>query len=264
LSRIDLTFQKLKNRGKAALIAFNVAGDPDLKTAEPLIFKMVESGADMIELGLPFSDPVMDGPTIQASYQRALKRGFQTKDMFSLIKRLKRISVPLIIMTYFRPIFQYGLEAFVMECKESGVGGVIIPDLPPEEARSWIDEARRMDLDTIFLVNPSSSLERIRLVDKCSRGFIYYVSITGITGISGKLPDNLEQAIKGIKEYTRKPVAVGFGISTPEQAKMVSRFADGVIVGSAIVKIIEENLENPDLVDRVGKFVSSLAKGVRS
>ena len=141
---------------------------------------------------------------------------------------------------------------------------MIIPDLPPEEARPWIKEARELELDTIFLVAPTSPPDRIRTVNKYSRGFIYYVSITGVTGIRGKLPDNLERAIKGIKEYTRKQVAVGFGISTPEQAIRVGRFADGVIVGSAIVKIIEENLKCSNLVTKVGNFISSLAKAVKS
>jgi tryptophan synthase alpha chain len=166
-------------------------------------------------------------------------------------------------MSYFNPILHYGLKRFAARCKESGVDGVIVPDLPPEEARQWIKEARELELDTIFLVAPTSPPERIRTVNKYSRGFIYYVSITGVTGIRGKLPDNLEQAIKGIKEYTRKPVAVGFGISDPEQAKIVGRFADGVIVGSAIVKLIGKNIENPDLITRIGDFVSSLAKALK-
>ncbi len=264
MSRIDLTFKRLREKGQTALIPFIVAGDPDLKTTEALILKMEESGADMIELGIPFSDPLTDGPIIRAASHRALMKGVSIRDIFSLTKRLNEIDLPIIVMTYLNPIFHYGLETFAIECKESGVDGVIIPDLPPEEAGPWIGRARRMNLDTIFLVNPTSSLERIRLVDRCSRGFIYYVSVSGVTGIRGKLPDHLEQAIKGIKEYTRKPVAVGFGISGPDQAKIVGRFADGVIVGSAIVKIIEENLRDADLIVRIGNFVSSLADALKS
>ena len=264
MSRIDLTFKRLREKGQTALIPFIVAGDPDLKTTEALILKMKESGADMIELGIPFSDPLTDGPIIRATSHRALMKGVSIRNIFSLTKRLNEIDLPIILMTYLNPIFHYGLETFAIECKESGVDGVIIPDLPPEEAMSWIDEVLRMDLDTIFFVNPTSSLERIRLVDRCSRGFIYHASVTGLTGIREKLPDDLELSIKRVKENSKKPVAVGFGISNPDQAKRISRFADGVIVGSAIVKIIEENLSNPDLIARVRDFISSLADAMKS
>ncbi len=224
---------------------------------------MAESGADIIELGIPFSDPLADGPIIQAASQRALRNGVNLKGIFSLMERLKGIDIPLVLMGYFNPIFQYGLKDFARDCHRNGIDGVIIPDLPPEEAGLWIGEARRMNLDTIFLIAPTSPPERIRLVARCSRGFIYYVSVTGVTGAREKLPEELELAVKRIKGHSRKPVVVGFGISSPEQAKWVSRFADGVIVGSAIVKIIEENLNHPDLIARAGDFVSSFAKALR-
>ena len=264
MSRIDLTFKRLREKGQTALIPFIVAGEPDLKTTEALILKMEESGADMIELGIPFSDPLIDGPIIRAASHRALMKGVNIRDIFSLTKRLNEIDLPIILMTYLNPIFHYGLETFAIECKDSGVDGVIISDLPPEEAGSWIGRARRMNLDTIFLVNPTSSLERIRLVDRYSRGFIYHASVTGLTGIREKLPDDLGLSIKRVKENSKKPVAVGFGISTPEQVKAVGRYADGVIVGSAIVKIIEENLRDDDLIARIGNFVSSLADALKS
>ena len=258
MSRIEAVFRKLKNK-RAAFIPFIVAGDPDLKTTEALVLKMAECGADIVELGVPFSDPLADGATIQASSQRALKNGVNLKEIFRMAERLKGISTPLVLMTYFNPVFQHGLKSFAEDCRRNGIDGVIIPDLPPEEGGPWIREAKPSKVDTIFLLAPTSSTERIRLTNRYSRGFLYYVSITGVTGTRGKLPQELEAAIRQIKKYSQKPVAVGFGISTPEQIKEVSRIADGVIVGSAIVKLIEENREGSDLVNRVGDFVSSLS-----
>jgi tryptophan synthase alpha chain len=264
MSRINRTFDRLRKSGQTALIPFIMAGDPDLETTEAFVFKMAKSGADIIEIGFPFSDPIADGPTIQSASQRALQNGISLKEIFPLTERLKKLSIPLVLMTYFNPIFRYGLREFAEGCQRSGVDGVIIPDLPPEEAGPWIREARARGLDTIFLIAPTSTPRRIRLVNRYSRGFIYYVSVTGVTGTRGKLPEELESSVRGVKEQTKKPVAVGFGISTPEQAKDISLFADGVIVGSAIIKIIEENLENQNLLDKVGDFVSSLAKALKS
>jgi tryptophan synthase alpha chain len=224
-----------------------------------LVLKMAECGADIIEIGVPFSDPLADGPIIQAASQRALQKGVNLKDIFRMTGRLQGISTPLILMTYFNPVFQYGLKDFAEGCHRNGIDGVIIPDLPPEEAGPWIQEARASELDTILLAGPTSPPERIREISRWSRGFIYYISVTGVTGIRGKLSEELEGAVKQIKGLSKKPVAVGFGISTPEQVKEIGRYADGVIVGSAIVKIIEENLENPNLTERVGDFISSLA-----
>jgi tryptophan synthase alpha chain len=262
MSRIARAFKKLKNK-RAAFIPFVVAGDPNLKTTEGLVLKMAECGADIIELGVPFSDPVADGPTIQTASQRALKNGVDLKDIFRMAEKVKGISTPLVIMTYFNPVFQYGLRSFAEDCHRHGIDGVIIPDLPPEQAGPWIREAKPLNLDTIFLVAPTSSLDRVKLASRYSRGFLYYVSITGVTGTRRKLPEELEQSVRRIRKYSQKPVAVGFGISTPEQVKEVSRIADGVIVGSAIVKMIEENLKHPDLVNRVGSFVASLAEALK-
>jgi tryptophan synthase alpha chain len=263
MSRIERVFKRLKNK-RAALIPYVVAGDPDLKTTEALVLKMAEAGADMIELGVPFSDPLADGPTIQAGSQRALKNGVDLEGIFALTERLKGNSTPLILMTYFNPVLHYGLKDFAESCGRSGIDGVIIPDLPPEESSPWIEEARRIGLDTIFLVAPTSPPDRIKLVSRYSRGFIYYVSVTGVTGAREKLPEELEPAVERIKEQSKKRVAVGFGISTPDQAQRVSLFADGIIIGSAIVKMIEENIGSPDLTDKVRDFVSSFAKALKS
>jgi tryptophan synthase alpha chain len=264
MSRIDLTFQRLRSEGRTALVPFIVGGEPSLDATEALIPKMAKCGADLIEIGIPFSDPLADGPVIQAAYQRALKKGVNLPEIFRMVQRLRGISTPLVLMAYFNPVLQYGLKTFAQDCHQNGIAGVIIPDLPPEEAGPWIREARPFDLDTIFLTAPTSSPERIRLVDRCSRGFIYHVSVTGVTGTRGELPVELEGAVKQIREYSRKPVAVGFGISTPAQAKAVSLFADGVIVGSTIVNLIEEHRNSPELVRKVGDFVSSLSHALKT
>jgi tryptophan synthase alpha chain len=263
MSRIDQTFKKLKNKFPAALIPFIVAGDPDLGTTEALIFKMVENGGDMIELGVPFSEPVADGPTIRAAHQRALQNGIGIKEILCMTERLGDRIPPLILMTYLNPVLEYGLRDFAKDCKEKGIDGVIIPDLPPEEAGMWIGEARKMNLDTFFIVAPNSSPERIKWATRSSRGLIYCASVAGVTGTREKLPEGLESSVRQIKEQTPKPVAVGFGISTHGQVKEVSRFADGIIVGSAIVKIIEKNIDSPSLVEKVGHFVASLARALK-
>lgn len=262
MSRIDRTFQELKRKNRAALIPFIVAGDPSLNVTEALIFKMVECGANLIEIGLPFSDPAADGPTIQAAHRRALVGGVHTLEVFRFARRLKGITAPLVLMTYYNPALRFGLRRFAEECGETCIDGVIIPDLPPEEAGPWLKETREFKLDTIFLIAPNSPEDRIRQVIMCSQGFIYYVLSPGVTGIREKLPDQLEPKVRQMKQRSKKPIAVGFGISTPEQVKEVSRFADGVVVGSAIVRIIEEHLNGPDLISKVGDFVSSLAEAL--
>ncbi|OGP56513.1 MAG: tryptophan synthase subunit alpha [Deltaproteobacteria bacterium RBG_13_52_11b] len=262
MSRIENTFRRVKKDGRAALIPFIVAGDPSIEMTEALVHKMAESGADIIELGVPFSDPIADGPTIQAASQRALHKGVNLKSIFHVTRNLRTMDVPLVLMTYFNPVFRYGLERFAVECRESGIDGVIIPDLPPEEAGPWIEKARQAKLDNIFLVAPTSPVERVKQISRWSRGFIYCVSVTGVTGARGKMPEELESVVRQIKKQSEKPVAVGFGVSTPEQARDVGRFADGVIVGSAIVKMIEENLDRPELITRVGDFVGSLSNAL--
>ena len=263
MNEIEQRFKRLKSKGRAALICYLMAGDPDLDTTEALVLKIADSGADVIELGVPYSDPLADGPTIQAASQRALQRGVNLKEVFRVTQRLKERVPPLVIMTYFNPVFRYGLEAFAEDCQRNGVAGVIIPDLPPEEAGPWIREARKGKRDTIFLASPTSPPGRIKMISHLSRGFIYYVSITGVTGVREKLSGDLEAAVRRIQEESQKPVAVGFGISSPDQAREVSRFADGVIVGSAIVKIIEEESRKESLLPRMEAFIASLSAALR-
>ncbi|MCC7201963.1 MAG: tryptophan synthase subunit alpha [Nitrospirae bacterium] len=259
MGRIEETFQRLKSDNDKALITYIMAGDPDLDTTGFLIETIVKAGSDIIELGVPFSDPVADGPTIQAASARALKSGTTLKGVLSLVKKVrKKVDVPIIIMTYYNIIFQYGLKKFTVDAVRSGVDGAIIPDLPPEESSEFVGHAREAGLATVFLLAPTSTEERIKKVTGSASGFVYYVSMTGITG--GRLANmqEIKEKIPQIQMHTDLPVAVGFGISGPEAARKISRWADGVIVGSAVVRIVGDNRGRKQLLSKVGKFVGSL------
>jgi tryptophan synthase alpha chain len=265
MSRINEIFINLEKNERSALVAYITAGDPELETTKKLVLALAGSGADIIELGIPFSDPIADGPTIQKASQRALEKGTRLKDVIALVKDLRKLTqIPLVFMSYYNPILQYGIQKFTQDAVAVGLDGVIVPDLPPEEARELIPAARRTGLDTIFLLAPTSTQDRIKLVaDSCS-GFVYYVSLTGVTGARTKIATDVAASIKKIKRITDKPVAVGFGISTAAQVRQVVNWgADGVIVGSAIVNLIEQNIGKKDLVNKVAKFVKELAKGTK-
>jgi tryptophan synthase alpha chain len=237
MNRIDKTFRKLRETGKKAFIPYLMAGDPDIEKTMERVLMLEECGADIIELGVPFSDPVADGPTIQRAAERALKSGVSLKKMLAFMKELrKRSQVPIIFMTYYNPIYKYGEETFIPDAADAGVDGLIIPDLPPEEAGSLIRNCRSKNIDTIFLVAPTSTEERMKRIVTASRGFIYYVSMTGITGTTLSLDVHFRNHVGCLKEMSGKPVAIGFGISTPEDARNMAEVADAVIVGSAIVK----------------------------
>lgn len=262
MNRIDKKFRELKKAKKKAFIAYITAGDPNLNTTGRLVPALEISGVDIIELGIPFSDPLADGPTIQAASQRALKAGATLKKAFALVARLrKKAAVPIVFMTYFNPILRYGLARFFDSCKACGVDGVIVPDLPCPEAKELVRLGHKKGIATIFLAAPTSTSESIRQIAKNSSGFIYYVSLTGVTGARTKLASDIAANIRRIKAVTDKPVAIGFGVSTPGQAAHMARTADGVIVGSAIVKIIGGN---KDVVSRVSKFARSLSKAIHS
>lgn len=264
MSRIEKKFKELAARGEKALIAYIMAGDPTLQETEKLIPELEKGGADLIEIGIPFSDPLADGPTIQKAAVRALNNGVSLRDAIDLVKRVRKVSrVPLIFMSYYNPIFKYGEERFVKDAVTAGVDGVIVPDLPPEEAEGLIAHSRKNGLDTIFLLAPTSNEERIKKVCRISTGFIYYVSLTGVTGVREGLSKDIGSMVKKIKSYTKTPVAVGFGISRPEQAKEISCLADGVIVGSAIVKVIEENMREKTMAKKVRNFAKGLKDGMR-
>ncbi|MDP3142731.1 MAG: tryptophan synthase subunit alpha [Candidatus Omnitrophota bacterium] len=262
-NRIEKKFQDLKRRNKKAFIAFITAGDPTLEVTYKLVLALEKSGAAIIELGVPFSDPMADGPTIQAASCRALKKGVNLAKILKLVLRIRKSSqVPLALMTYYNLVFRYGEERFIKNCGKSGVDGVIIPDLPPEEARVLIRAGRKNKVSTIFFLAPTSTKERIKLVSRISTGFIYYVSLTGVTGVRRSLPSDIIRNIRFIKRYCTKPVCVGFGISNSEQVKALSHFSDGVIVGSAIVKQVEKNLHNRNLIKNVSSFVKKLTRAL--
>jgi len=259
MNRIDEKFKELKKAKKKAFIVFITAGYPNLNTTGKLILEFSKTGADIIELGVPFSDPMADGPVIQESSQAALKKGINLKQILELVKKIRKdTQVPICLMTYYNPVFCFGEERFVREAKNSGVDGVIIPDLPPEEGSSLIKHANKSDIDLICFIAPTTTPERIKFISQTSKGFIYYVSLTGITGARWNLPVDLISNLKLIRKYTNKPLCVGFGVSTAAQVKQIQKVADGVIVGSAIVKKIKENIGNPDLVKKVTDFMKKL------
>lgn len=256
MNRINKKFIELKKKSRKAFIAFITAGYPDLATTAKLVLELGRRGVDIIELGVPFSDPLADGPVIQEASLYSLKKGTNLVKILDLIKSLrKETDLPICLMSYYNPIFCLGDKKFVDKAIASGVDGVIIPDLPPEEAREFICYANKKGLANICFLAPTSSRERIKAISKIARGFIYYVSLTGVTGSRKNLAADLRSNLAKISKVARIPVCVGFGISNPEQLKQVQRICDGGIIGSAIVNKIRENISCKDLVKRVGNFV---------
>jgi tryptophan synthase alpha chain len=245
MNRIEKVFRKMKSEHKKAFIPYVMAGDPSLESTSEIVLLLERCGADLVELGVPFTDPLADGPTIQRAAERALKSGVTVRKIIAFVKELRRhTQIPLLLMTYYNPVFKYGEEAFVRDAVEAGVDGIIVPDLPPDEAEGLIMAARKAGLATVFLLAPTSTKDRMKKVAKSSKGFIYYVSMTGITGSRLLMDDSLRESMSDLRRITEKPVAVGFGVSTPEEAKSVSELADGVIVGSAIVKRLSDPRES--------------------
>ena len=265
MSRLDATFEALRARGDRALVTFFTAGDPSLETTAQLVIEAERRGADVIELGVPFSDPVADGPVIQRAGQRALAAGASLRRVLELTRTLRNeVRAPIVLMTYYNPILAFGLPAFAETAGKVGVDGVIVVDLPPEESdplRAGTDAA---GIDMIHLVAPTSTAARMRMIARKTRGFVYLISLTGVTGERAELPADLAAQIRALRRVTTKPVCVGFGIGRPEQAAAVGRLADGVIVGSAIVRVVEERAGSPSLVTDVGDFIASLKEPLRS
>ena len=263
MNRIDQKFQELQKRKKKAFIAFITAGDPDLRTTEQLVPAFEGAGVDIVELGVPFSDPLADGPTIQAASQRALKKHVNLESILAVVKRIRqRSQIPIALMTYYNPVFHYGEERFARKAKACGVDGLIVPDLPPEEGHNLIRAARQNGLATVFFLAPTTTPQRMKHIVNASTGFIYYVSLTGVTGARQELPTSLTQQVRLAKRMTRKPVCVGFGVSTPAQVRQVAKVADGVIVGSAIVNAIAQNKGKKQLVANVARFVQKLSRNL--
>ena len=265
MNRINETFRRLKKEGKKAFIPYVAAGDPDMKTTRKIISSLTKADADIIELGIPFSDPLADGPTIQKAIQRSLKAGCTVNKVMDMVRQLRKrgVQVPLIFMTYYNIVFNYGISRFISRAKASGADGIIVPDLPMEESEELTRVADKKDFCVIMLAAPTTPPARFRKISKCSRGFIYYVSLTGVTGARKALSDRLKSDVKKLKKMTEKPVCVGFGISNSRQAKDIVRASDGIIVGSVIIKLIEENLADKNLlVKKVETFAGSIAKAV--
>jgi tryptophan synthase alpha chain len=263
-SRLDATFERLRGRGERALVAYLMAGDPSLAETERLVIEAEHRGADVVELGVPFSDPLADGPVVQRADVRALAAGTSLPRVLEMVASLRaRVRLPLVLMTYYNPILAFGLKGFARTAVDAGADGVIVPDLPHEEAEPLRAEAEPAGLDMIHLVAPTSTPARVKAIARLSRGFIYVVSLTGVTGARPELPPDLGAQIRTLRLVTTKPVCVGFGVSTPEQVAAVGRLADGVIVGSAIVRTIEEHSGTSALVQKVGDLIASLKAPLR-
>jgi len=259
MNRIDEKFKQLRAGGKKAFIAFLTAGYPDLAATEKLVMDLAARGVDLIELGIPFSDPMADGPVIQESSQAALRQHVRLADVLAMVKKLRRhTQIPLLFMSYYNPIFCMGEQKFVDEAVAAGLDGVIIPDLPLEEGRSLSRIARKAGVHNILFIAPTTEPARLKVIARAARGFIYYVSVAGVTGGRTVLPQDITPHVKKIKQLTSTPVCVGFGVSTPEQVKHMQSVADGVIVGSAIIKKIGESAGSRCLVDKVGAYVTTL------
>lgn len=244
-----------------AFVAFLTAGDPSMDKTEEFILALERAGADLVEIGIPFSDPIAEGPVIQEANERALSAGATTDKLFAMVKRIRqKTEMPLVFLTYINPIFVYGIERFFKACQESGINGVIVPDLPYEEKGEILGIATSYEVDVITLIAPTSK-DRIQMLAKEATGFIYLVSSLGVTGVRSEIKTDLKTIIADIRQVSETPIAVGFGISTSEQAKAISGTADGVIVGSAIVKIIAEYGENAGeiLFDYVKSMKQSLS-----
>lgn len=261
-NRLVRAFAALRPERRCALIPYIMAGDPDAQTTERLVEAFVDAGATAVELGVPFSDPIADGPINQRAGLRAMAQGMAVRPALDLVARLRaRTQVPLLFMTYYNLILRYGPGKFARDATAAGLDGLIAADLPPDTAGELIDDARGTGLATVFMAAPTSTPERIRAVAAASTGFIYCVSRTGVTGVRDALPEGLPELVRRIRAETQTPICVGFGISRPAQAGEVAKVADGVIVGSALVQMIEEA---PRDIERVGRFVRDLAEAIAS
>jgi len=264
MNRIDRTFAALRARHATALIPFLTAGDPDLETTRELMRVAADNGADLLELGVPFSDPSADGPTLQRSAEIALRAGASLPRVLEIVSDFRRVSdVPVILYGYYNPIFHYGPERFAADASRAGVDGVLVVDLPPEEADELLKWTRPVNVHVIFLLAPTSGPDRVRTVLKYARGFIYYVSVTGVTGVRPMQVDAVRPAVERLRRVTQLPIGVGFGISTPEQAGAVGEFADAAVVGSAIMRVVDTHRGSPGLVAEVGAFIRHLKEGMR-
>jgi len=258
MTRITAKFEELRREGRKAFIPYITAGDPDLETTERLLIALAGAGADLIELGVPFSDPMADGPVIQRASERALKKPIGVAEILPVVERVRaRSDVPILLFTYFNPLMQFSAAAGE-ELKGAGVDGVLVTDLIPEEAGDFVAGMRRVGLDTVFLVAPTSTDERIKIIAEHSTGFIYVVARTGVTGMRESDSAQVRTLVGRVRRRSNLPVAVGFGVSKPEHVRDVWGYADGAVVGSRLVLEIENNLGSPQLVDEVARLARDL------
>jgi tryptophan synthase alpha chain len=264
MNRIDQTFGALRVRGGAALIPFLTAGDPDLDTTRELMRVAVDSGADLLELGVPFSDPTADGPVLQQSLGIGLRAGASLPRVLELVSDFRHaVQVPVVLYGYFNPILHYGTERFAADAQQAGVDGVLVVDLPPEEVGELLPHLRAAGIHFIFLLAPTSGPDRVRKVLRHASGFIYYVSVTGVTGVRPMRADAVRPVIEQLRQSTALPIGVGFGISTPEQAAAVAAFADAAVVGTAIMRIVDAH-PGRESVTEVGAFIRRLKDAMRA
>jgi tryptophan synthase alpha chain len=263
--RIAVKFRELRARDESALIPYVVAGDPNLDATALLVREFEARGADAIELGVPFSDPMADGPANQRAAQRGLKSGASLTAILSMVSELRKVTeIPIILFGYFNPIFHYGCERLCVDAARAGIDALLVVDLPPDEAGELKQPAGANGLDLIFLLAPTTPIERARTVIRSASGFIYYVSVAGVTGARTALAADIEEHVNNLRSVTDLPVGVGFGISTPDQAAEVARFSDAVVVGSALSLLIEANADSSDLVKTVGELVGSMKTAMKA
>ncbi|OGP55531.1 MAG: tryptophan synthase subunit alpha [Deltaproteobacteria bacterium RBG_13_52_11] len=263
MSRIERRFSALRSNGEKALICYLTAGDPSLAQTREIVLNLEAAGVDCVEVGVPFSDPTADGPIIQAASHRALKNGTTLSAILAMIESLRKVSeIPIVLFGYYNPVLSYGAERFAKKAKKAGVDGILVVDLPFEEAaelRQYTDPA---GIDFISLIAPTTSTERMKQIVFHATGFLYYISITGVTGTAQPQVEEVRKDVERIREVTALPLAVGFGISTAQQAAEIAPYADGIVVGSAVVKMIEENSNREDLVSVVSQYAREMKKAI--
>ena len=260
MGRIERKFSGLRKREEKALVAYLTAGDPNMKKTKEIILGLDAAGVDILEIGVPFSDPTADGPVIQAASRRALEKGATLSSILDMIESVRKFSdIPIILFGYYNPILIYGNERFAKRAKAIGIDGILVVDLPPEESAELRKHTDRSGIDFISLIAPTSTDERIRKISQNARGFLYYISITGITGTASPRVSDIKREVKRIRGITKLPVVVGFGISTQEQARKIAPYADGIVIGSAFVRLIEKNSNKNNMVN----IVSGYAKDIR-
>ncbi len=265
MGRISEKFDALRVKNEKALVVYLTAGDPSLEMTKKMILALEKAGVDILEIGVPFSDPTADGPVIQEAAQRALKAGTTLTGVLQMVADARKISqIPIVLFGYFNPIFSYGVKKFAEDARKAGVDGVLVVDLPPEEAQELRQFTDTAGIDFISLVAPTTGMQRVKKIANAATGFLYYISITGVTGTAAPKLADIEKDLKKIRKVSSLPVAVGFGITRPEQAREIGKLADGVVVGSAMVKLIAENSNNAGLLKIVSDYADRIKKAMKN